>query len=161
MAVTRVYRYGQAADVAALVAIDASTSLNPWTAKQLAAACDGEAGSRAWMLVVETGGLVAGFAALSSVLDEVSILSIAISPQQQRQGLGQSLLQAALERAGRAGAIRCLLEVRESNVAARHLYTRNGFVLDGVRKNYYPADGGREDALLMSKQLEGTANECA
>ena len=154
------FRYARAADADALAAIDASVNLNPWTAARFAT-CEGEAGSQAWALVVEAGGRIQGFVALSSVLDEVSILSIAIDPQQQRQGLGQSLLQLALERARRAGAAKCLLEVRESNTAARRLYLQNGFVLDGVRKNYYPTVGGREDALLMSKQLEGTANERA
>jgi ribosomal-protein-alanine N-acetyltransferase len=51
------------------------------------------------------------------------------------------------------GVRRCLLEVRESNTAARGLYETLSFQLDGIRKNYYPTTTGREDALLMSRQL--------
>ncbi|MCZ6831549.1 MAG: hypothetical protein O7F73_18545, partial [Gammaproteobacteria bacterium] len=50
-------------------------------------------------------------------------------------------------------AVRCLLEVRCSNGGAIALYRKHGFTEDGVRKNYYPTDGGREDALLMSLNL--------
>jgi ribosomal-protein-alanine N-acetyltransferase len=46
-----------------------------------------------------------------------------------------------------------MLEVRESNVAARALYENNGFVIDGVRPQYYKMQQGREDALLMSRRL--------
>jgi ribosomal-protein-alanine N-acetyltransferase len=45
------------------------------------------------------------------------------------------------------------LEVRESNVRARKLYERYGFAQSGLRRNYYPADGGREDAILMTLRL--------
>ena len=51
------------------------------------------------------------------------------------------------------GATRCHLEVRQSNAVARRLYEGNGFKLDGIRKSYYPTEGGREDALLMSRCL--------
>lgn len=111
--------------------------------------------------MVEEDGRIDGFVVMARVLDEATIYSIAVDPPQQRKGLGQLLLTAALERAEQAGATRCLLEVRQSNNAARKLYKRNGFYLDGVRKGYYPAADGREDALLLSKLLEGTADECA
>ena len=151
-------RPARPADARTLAAIDASVNVNPWTAAQFAAACEGE---RAWALVVEEDGRLDGFVLMSQVLDEASVHSIAVHPAQQRKGLGQSLLEEALVRAQCDGAMRCLLEVRQSNTAARQLYIQNGFVLDGVRKNYYPTEGGREDALLMSKELKGTANECA
>jgi ribosomal-protein-alanine N-acetyltransferase len=69
--------------------------------------------------------------------------------------VGQKLLDAALVQMHATGASCCLLEVRQSNMAARTLYERSGFRLDGIRKNYYPASTGREDALLMSRKLEG------
>ena len=80
-------------------------------------------------------------------------MSVWRAPRHQRQGLGGLLLAAALRAAVAAGAGRCLLEVRASNRAALALYRRQGFTEDGVRKNYYPAGAGREDALLMSKEL--------
>jgi ribosomal-protein-alanine N-acetyltransferase len=52
------------------------------------------------------------------------------------------------------GMQRMLLEVRASNLPALHLYRSEGFTEDGVRKGYYPASGGREDAILMSRFLD-------
>ncbi|HET19983.1 MAG TPA: ribosomal-protein-alanine N-acetyltransferase, partial [Chromatiales bacterium] len=51
------------------------------------------------------------------------------------------------------GLERILLEVRASNTPALGLYRSEGFCEDGVRKGYYPASGGREDAILMSRSL--------
>jgi ribosomal-protein-alanine N-acetyltransferase len=47
------------------------------------------------------------------------------------------------------GARTMLLEVRPSNAAAARLYSRYGFERIGVRRGYYPAHGGREDAIVM------------
>ena len=65
----------------------------------------------------------------------------------------RALLLAALDRMSEAGLQRCMLEVRESNLAARALYENNGFIVDGVRPRYYRTDQGSEDALLMSRRL--------
>jgi len=89
----------------------------------------------------------------SQVFDEGSIHNIAVAHADHRKGLGRLLLEAAVAEMVRSDARRCLLEVRRSNKAARRLYEDNGFALDGVRKNYYPKAGGREDALLMSREL--------
>jgi ribosomal-protein-alanine N-acetyltransferase len=54
------------------------------------------------------------------------------------------------------GAARMFLEVRPSNVAARALYERTGFQPIGRRPRYYPARDGREDAIVMSAELDDT-----
>jgi ribosomal-protein-alanine N-acetyltransferase len=148
-------------DAAALAALDARVNFSPWSEAQFAAACCGHVSARDWALVVEEDARVDGFVVMARVLDEATIYSIAVDPLQQRKGLGQALLSAALDQAEQAGATRCLLEVRQSNSTARKFYKRNGFYLDGVRKGYYLTEDGREDALLLSKLLEGTADECA
>ena len=104
-------------------------------------------------MVVEEDGRIDGFVVFSQVLDEASIYSIGVHSAQQGKGLGHLLLQAALLKMKQAGATRCFLEVRQSNAVARRLYEGNGFELDGIRKSYYPTEGGREDALLMSRCL--------
>jgi [ribosomal protein S18]-alanine N-acetyltransferase len=159
--VTQAFRPAVAADARRLAAIDASVNIHPWSEAQFSAACTAGEGHSSWALVAEEGVQIVGFAVVSQVLDEATLLSIAVDPVYQRRGLGRALLLAALDRAEHEGALRCLLEVRESNAAARLLYTGNGFSLDGIRKNYYPRGDAREDALLMSKPLKGTANECA
>jgi ribosomal-protein-alanine N-acetyltransferase len=146
-------RPARPADAGGLAAIDADVSFNPWTEQQFALICSATAGYRETALVVEEDNCLHGFVVFSQVLDEGSIHNIAVHPAQHRRGLGRLLLEAAVAELIHADAMRCLLEVRRSNKAARRLYEGNGFALDGVRKNYYPTQGGREDALLMSREL--------
>ena len=150
---SRTVRPACAADAGLLVAIDASVNIHPWNAQQFAAACGGASLNKQCAMVVEEGGRIDGFVVFSQVLDEASIYSIGVHSAQQRKGLGHLLLQAALLKMKEAGATRCFLEVRQSNAVARRLYEGNGFELDGIRKSYYPTEGGREDALLMSRCL--------
>lgn len=89
----------------------------------------------------------------SLVLDEVSLLNIVVDTDSRGQGVGRGLLTEGLEWMQQFGGARCLLEVRESNTVARSLYTRLGFVEDGVRKNYYPLGDAFEHAVLMSADL--------
>lgn len=133
--------------------IDASANFSPRSLEQFVAACSPGEGNRERALVVLRENQLRGYVLFSQVLDEASIHSIAVAVQCQRKGLGQMLLDAAMAQMRLANASRCLLEVRQSNAAARALYECNGFALDGIRKNYYPARTGREDALLMSKEL--------
>jgi ribosomal-protein-alanine N-acetyltransferase len=99
---------------------------------------------------------VLGFAEYYHVLDECHLLDIAIWPELQSRGLGRHLLEAVLEEARHDGCTQCLLELRRSNVAARALYQRLGFIEVGSRRDYYPpleTGGAREDALLYSLDL--------
>lgn len=110
---------------------------------------------------------LAGLAAFSRVLDEATLLNLAVAPAFRGRGLARRLLRDAYPRLVALGVRRLLLEVRESNFPARGLYQAEGFVLDGRRPGYYPVTivrepavqaGGdsanREDALLMSRMLE-------
>ena len=96
---------------------------------------------------------VLGYAILLIVLDEVTIMDIAIAPEHQGQGVGKQLLQHVLSHCRKQQHRICFLEVRESNQAAIHVYTQAGFSVLERRKNYYPVPGGREDALIMSLTL--------
>ena len=142
-----------AADAGSLAAIDVNVNINPWNTRQFAAACSDASSNKQSAMVVEEDGRTDGFLVFSQVLDEASIYSIGVHSAQQGKGLGHLLLEAALLKMKEAGATRCFLEVRQSNAAARRLYKGNGFELDGIRKSYYPTEGGREDALLMSRCL--------
>jgi ribosomal-protein-alanine N-acetyltransferase len=71
----------------------------------------------------------------------------------QRRGYGGRLLEHLVGVARGYQAHVIFLEVRPSNPAARRLYLRHGFAQVGVRKGYYPARNGREDALLLSRVL--------
>jgi ribosomal-protein-alanine N-acetyltransferase len=107
-----------------------------------------KAGYSAWVLVGDEGRL-AGYALMSMAVDEAHVLNLCVDPDQQRRGHGLLLLKHVMKLARAAQASIVLLEVRKSNKAALKLYEGIGFARIGVRKAYYPARDGREDALVL------------
>ena len=103
--------------------------------------------------VILLDGLVAGYGVLTAAAGEAHILNLCIDPNQRRRGLGRALLTYLLKDAGAAGAKTLLLEVRVSNAAGIALYEQLGFKRIGMRKDYYPAKGGREDAIMLERGL--------
>ncbi|MBL0140813.1 MAG: ribosomal protein S18-alanine N-acetyltransferase [Betaproteobacteria bacterium] len=99
------------------------------------------------------GEQVIGYAILMVALDEAHLLNIAVGPVWQNQGIGRAFLQFMLDRAREARCMIVYLEVRPSNVAARHLYREAGFQQIAIRPSYYPAPSGREDALFLGITL--------
>ena len=145
-------RPAESADAAALAALDSLVNASPWSEQQFSSACADKQGLER-VLLLNRGARLQGFVVYSQVLDEASILNIAVEPGSQGHGLGERLLGAALARVRDCGASRCFLELRVSNEAARGLYRKFGFTPDGLRKGYYPTASGREDAVLMSLVL--------
>lgn len=94
-------------------------------------------------------GELVGYFVLMKVVDEAQLLNIGVAEKRQGMGFGASLLRQAIRVAQEAGADSMLLEVRPSNVRALALYRRFGFRQIGLRRGYYPSEGGREDALVM------------
>lgn len=138
-----------------LAELDAAADAYPWSISQYNSALAGRAGQR--VLVLGSGTEVAACVVFAVAACQGSIHRIVVGSDQRRRGLGSALLSSALAAVRAAGARECLLEVRESNTPARHLYERAGFSLDGRRKGYYthPAQTrGREDAILMSRNCE-------
>lgn len=134
----------------AVIGIEVEAYPFPWTRGNFADSLN--AGYSAW--VVEFGGVLVGYFVLMVSLDEAHLLNITVAPVRQRQGIGAYLLQEvfALARAHRAR--RLFLEVRPSNLAARHLYERVGMRKIGLRRGYYPNHGDRrEDALVLAIDL--------
>lgn len=146
-------RPAQRGDAHVMAAIDASGQIHPWTEAQFARVCAGESPLGESALVWADGARVMGYVVFALALGEASVHRIAVHPEHRGRGIGQALLQSAMAHLQGMGASRCLLEVRRSNTVAQRLYAGSGFCVDGVRKNYYPAQGGREDALLMSREL--------
>jgi [ribosomal protein S18]-alanine N-acetyltransferase len=96
---------------------------------------------------------IVGFVVLSSVLDEVHLLNIAVIPAMQRRGLAWAVLREVIPEYCARGMRYMYLEVRESNHGARALYEHIGFNAAGLRRNYYLTRDGREDAVLMMLDL--------
>ncbi len=139
------------ADMEPIAAIDASASVEAFSPTLAQRYCERAGGREA--LVCDSANEICGFAFYSMVLDEGSLDNIAVMPARQCRGIGARLLAAVLKAMRERGMSRCLLEVRASNHAARSLYSRHGFVEDGVRPGYYSSRDRREDAVLMSRRL--------
>jgi ribosomal-protein-alanine N-acetyltransferase len=95
-----------------------------------------------------------GFILLRVILDEAEILTFAVTPTAQGQGIGTRLLADALAQAKLRGAARVFLEVAADNASARALYARAGFMQTGLRNSYYRRpNGAAVDALLLERKL--------
>jgi len=136
-------------DATALWELECLDNPFPWSLRQF----EESFGSDHFGWGAERAGRLQGFALLSQILDEATLLNIVVHPELRRQGLGRNLLLTALAGLSLRGAARCFLEVRVSNARAIALYRSLGFRVDGKRRDYYPAATGREDALLMSRDL--------
>jgi len=102
-------------------------------------------------LVYELESKVVAYGVMSVAAGESHILNICVDDQYQQRGIGRQLLQRLLLMAQKLEAECSFLEVRPKNLAAVKLYESEGFLELAVRKNYYPAAEGREDALVMQK----------
>lgn len=105
-------------------------------------------GYSAWVVTSPRGDVMA-YALMSMAVGEAHVLNLCVEPAYHQQGLGRFLLTHLLRLARSAGMEIMLLEVRKSNAAAIALYLGMGFRKLGVRKGYYPAHQGSEDALLL------------
>ncbi|MCB1961371.1 MAG: ribosomal protein S18-alanine N-acetyltransferase [Rhodocyclaceae bacterium] len=90
-----------------------------------------------------------GYAVLMVVLDEAHLLNFSVILTAQRRGAGAAMLAHLRDELRALGVLQLFLEVRPSNTPALALYTASGFASIGRRQSYYPACGGREDAIVM------------
>ena len=97
---------------------------------------------------------IIGYAFLMVGFEECHLLNMCIDKHVQNQGLGRKLLQYLENICKYHQSTSFLLEVRKSNPIAHSLYSSFGFEQIGVRKNYYRTVDGREDAIVMIKQLK-------
>jgi ribosomal-protein-alanine N-acetyltransferase len=110
-----------------------------------------KAGHPCWVLCLDEA--VVGYGMLSTGAGEAHLLNVCIAPEHRGRGLGRHLLGRLLDVARWNGAERVYLEVRPSNPLAKTLYESVGFHQIGRRPRYYPARGGREDAIVMALEL--------
>ncbi len=121
----------------------------PWSRQNFADSL--HAGYSSW--VTELEGEACGYAVLMLVLDEAHLLNISVLEALRGRGLGSLLLDQLCAVSRQGGATQMFLEVRRSNAAGLRLYEKWGFSEIGVRKGYYPAPQGREDAIVMRRAL--------
>lgn len=139
-------------DVPTVAAMEAASYEFPWTPGIFTDCL--KAGHPCWVMWVE--GEVAGYGVLSVAAGEAHVLNVCIGPAHRGLGLGRLMLRRLLDIARWNGASRVFLEVRPSNPVAQSLYLSMGFEEIGRRPKYYPARDGREDAIVMARDLVET-----
>lgn len=101
---------------------------------------------------------IVGHAVISVSSGESHMLNLSIAREYQRKGFAKQFIEFLIQQAQAKQAQTMLLEVRPSNTAAINCYNSAGFNEIGLRKDYYPAPEGREDALLFARQIVTTSN---
>jgi len=139
-----------AADVDAVMAIEAQAYSHPWSRGNFL-----DSLTAGYLTELRSGddGQPIGYWVAMPGVDELHLLNITVAPGLQRTGHGRALLHRVVACARARGDETLWLEVRPSNLPARALYQAEGFSEVGRRRGYYPADRGREDALVMRLPL--------
>jgi ribosomal-protein-alanine N-acetyltransferase len=99
-------------------------------------------------------GVIVGYGIMSMGAGECHIMNLCVEPGRHGNGYGSLLMNDLLDIAGQARTRMAFLEVRISNRRAHALYQHLGFNEIGIRKSYYPARRGREDAYVLAKTLD-------
>ena len=136
------------ADITAVCAIEQQVQYAPWTEKLFSDSLE-----RHVCWVAQKDQQVVGFFVVQFIVDEAHLLNIAVDPTQQKQGIGRLLLDNVQQQAMIKKANTIFLELRATNQRALALYQMAGFNEIGLRKNYYPAAQGKEDAVIMALML--------
>ena len=144
------YRRMTASDLEAVMAIENRVYPHPWTRGNFADSLD--AGYHCW--IVECRGAIVGYSVVMIAAGEAHLLNLSIAAEWQRRGLGAALLRFMIKLARDYAASRIYLEVRPSNSGGLALYARAGFAEIALRRDYYPAHGGHEDALVLALDLK-------
>jgi ribosomal-protein-alanine N-acetyltransferase len=138
------------ADLDEIVRVEAQIYPYPWTLGNFLDSL--RSGYSSWVLR-DAGHVLQAYGIVMLALDEAHLLNLSVARECQRRGLGWRTLDWLADVARGYGARTMLLEVRPSNPAAIRLYDRYGFQRIGVRRGYYPALDGREDAIVMRVTL--------
>lgn len=137
-------------DLDEVLAIESAIYSHPWTRGNFADSLCAGYECKTWRL----GTDLVGYFVLMAAAAEAHLLNLSIGASWQRSGHGGALLREAAAVAEKLGAHNVFLEVRPSNRAAQALYRGFGFRDVAVRRDYYPAHTGREDALVLTLPLK-------
>ena len=135
-------------DSAAVAEMEQQIFSDPWSEKSVMETVQQK---QSVCFAAEKAGHILGYLLAYHAADEAEIARIAVQKEARRQGAAGKLMQALEHYCEEHKMEKLLLDVRESNEAARSFYTKNGFVEDGIRQGFYTNPS--EDAVLMSRQL--------
>ncbi|MBC7804046.1 MAG: ribosomal protein S18-alanine N-acetyltransferase [Candidatus Parcubacteria bacterium] len=137
-------------DLDEVLAVEGAIYTHPWTRGNFNDSLRAGYQCCTWRI----GEELVGYFVVLVAAGEGHLLNLSVAAAHQRCGHGSTLLKEAIRLARSRGALHVFLEVRPGNLAAKGLYERFGFRQVAVRPNYYPAHGGREDALVLTLALQ-------
>nr|WP_315020261.1 ribosomal protein S18-alanine N-acetyltransferase [uncultured Aminipila sp.] len=140
-----VIRVAEERDIKPMADLDRICFAEPWSEEAFKS--DIMENDRAFYIVAEIDGRLAGYAGLWVIVDEGHITNVAVAPENRRKGIGRAIVATLIEVAEENGLNSFTLEVRESNLAAQALYREFKFKPAGIRKGYYLDNG--ENAIIM------------
>ncbi len=139
----------QAIDLAEVLTIEQASYDFPWTEGIFRDCLKKKYPS---MLFVQQKRILA-YVVFQFIVDECHLLNLCIRQEDRRQGLATKMVQYLMNQARQNDMGSIFLEVRKSNTAAIKLYDRLGFNEIGLRRDYYPGSSGREDALVLAREI--------
>ncbi len=148
------FREMTAADIPAIVGVEAQSFYDAWNENMLLNEINN---SLTTYLVMEEQGKLVGYAGFWLVAGEAQVTRVAVVEAERGQGYGTRLTAALVNKAWELGADAVTLEVRESNIAAQKAYLTCGFASEGIRPNYY--EDNHENAVIMWLYKEGAGHE--
>ena len=145
-----VVRPMRGSDIEAVAKIERQSFATAWSTQAYVTEL---ANPSAVYFVAAAGERIVGYGGLWVVMDEAHITTIAVVPEFRGRRVGEQVLAEMLYTARQKGATRATLEVRESNLAARRLYEKYGFVRVAARKGYY-ADNNENADIMWINDME-------
>lgn len=133
-------------DIPLIHAIESTAYEFPWELETFRSCF--KVGYHCW--IAERASVVVGYGIMTIGAGESHVLNVCVSPDFQGKGYGRVIFNRIIEEARRYKVETMFLEVRPSNPKAIRLYRSLGFNEIGIRKNYYPARHGHEDAIVMA-----------
>ena len=103
------------------------------------------------MFVWEEDSEIIGYMGIWIIFEQAQLTNLAVSKKFQGKGYGRKLLEEGIKMCQDAGCELMTLEVRQSNIPAKSLYSSMGFEKVSVKKDYY--QDNHEDADVMMKGL--------
>ena len=137
------------ADLRQVIEIEERAYSHPWTIGIFRDCI--RVGYNCWVCM--QGERMVGYGVIMLAAGEAHILNLCVDPDHQGRGLGRFILRHLVSRCAQTDIDMVILEVRRSNRHAMRLYEVEGFHELGVRKDYYPADEGREDAIIFARYI--------
>jgi ribosomal-protein-alanine N-acetyltransferase len=144
------FRSARESDVAQILHIERTSYAFPWTEGIFRDCLRVNYTCR----VAEIGVAIAAYGIMSVAAREAHLLNLCVGEDYRCRGIGRRLLAHLLQVAAEGNAREAFLEARPSNTAAIRLYQSLGFVQIGIRRGYYQALDGREDAIVLKRYID-------